>query len=967
MRIVNCKMNHLVEPIAYDMDQLVLTWVVEETSSKKQTYARVRVYEDEMGEKLLHDSGEKQDIDGRGYTPNIELKPYTRYYWNVEVRGDLGDVGISDMHFFETGKMKEEWSASWITTAWEDQKISPYLRKRFSVQKEVKKARLYIIGLGLYEAHLNGERIGNELLTPYCNAYDAWLQYQAYDVTMQIREGENMLGVILGNGWAKGRFGTFGEMNTTYIDDFALRSELHITFADGSLEVIPSDETWVSKPSPILEDSIYNGEVFDANLIALNWADCISSDEGWEKVRNYEMKGLGKIVDRMSPPVIIKEELQPLKLIHTPAGEWVLDMGQNMVGWLRIKINEPKGTKIVLSHGEVMQDDLFYRDNLREAKAQYTYISDGKEAMIEPHFTFYGFRYVKLEGFTNPIDINNFIGCVIYSDLDTIGHIETSDPLVNRLFLNALWGQKGNFLDVPTDCPQRDERMGWTGDAQVFSGTASFNMDTYAFYVKFMRDLYEEQKFSGGMVASTVPTFTKNKHSESSFIGGGACAWSDAATVIPWEVYLHTGDVAILRRQYASMKSWVDWIISKDQESGNRKLWTVGFHFGDWLALDGPVDGGVLGGTDNGLLASAYYRLSTNILAKAAKALGLIDEAKYYRDLSEEIKQAIQDEYFSRNGRSTIQTQTAHVVALHFDLVEESAKKRVVNDLKALLRKNRMHLKTGFIGTPYLCRSLSDNDSTDEAYQLFLQEDYPSWLYEVIMGATTIWERWNSILPDGKISGTGMNSLNHYAYGSVMEWVYRNVCGIKPLEEAPGFKRFILRPEANGRMSHAKASLYSSMGRIESGWELAKDGTLCIKAVVPFNTSAKIYLKDARLSEVKYPDRIVSAVQSDTEVVFEVEAGEYEFTYCPTASYQKTYSLATPLWEIEKNEATREVLRKFAPHLVESSSDKLGMEFPYSIAEVLASGDGFMLGMALRGMDVESYAKEIETIPYLKR
>ncbi|MBN2220643.1 MAG: family 78 glycoside hydrolase catalytic domain [Vallitaleaceae bacterium] len=967
MKIVNCKTNHLVNPIAYDMEQLVLTWVVEESKSSKQTYARVRVYEDQNKESLVHDSGERKEIDGRAYEPGIELKPYTRYFWEVEVEGNLLDRATSEMNYFETGKMKEEWTASWITTAWEDQKISPYVRKRFQVNKVLKQARLYIIGLGLYEAHMNGERIGNELLTPYCNAYDAWLQYQAYDVSNQIQRGENMLGVLLGNGWAKGRFGTFGEMNTTYIDDFALRCELHLNYEDGSFEIIGTDESWTSKPAPILEDSIYNGEIFDANRISEDWADTKSDNEGWEKVRSYEPKGLGPIVDRMSPPVMIKEEIKPIELIHTPAGEWVLDMGQNMVGWLRCKIKEPKGAKIVLSHGEVMQEGNFYRDNLREAKAQYTYISDGKEAVVEPHFTFYGFRYVKLEGFRSPIDLNDFIGCVIYSDLDTIGHIETSDPLVNRLFLNALWGQKGNFLDVPTDCPQRDERMGWTGDAQVFSGTASFNMDTYAFYVKFMRDLYEEQKFSGGMVASTVPTFTQNKHSEASFIGGGACAWSDAATVIPWEVYLHTGDASILKRQYDSMKSWVDWIIKKDQESGDRKLWTVGFHFGDWLALDGPVEGGVMGGTDNGLLASAYYRLSTNILSKTAKALGFAEDEKYYGERSEQIKRAIQDEFFSKNGRSTIQTQTAHVVALHFDLVEEQAKKRVVNDLKALLKKSQMHLKTGFIGTPYLCRSLSDNDASDEAYQLFLQEDYPSWLYEVIMGATTIWERWNSILPDGKISGTGMNSLNHYAYGSIMEWVYRNVCGIKPLEEAPGFKQFIIRPEANGRMRYAKASLYSSMGQIESGWELAEDGSLCIKVKVPFDTRAKIYLRDAKLSEVKGLEQILSSEQFGSEVVIEVESGNYAFCYQPTLSYQKKYSLATPLWEIEKNEATREVLKKYAPHLVESSSDKLGMEFPYSIADVLASGDGFMLGMALRGMDVEGYAKEIEELSYPRR
>ena len=504
--------------------------------------------------------------------------------------------------------------------------------------------------------------------------------------------------------------------------------------------------------------------------------------------------------------------------------------------------------------------------------------------------------------------------------------------------------------------------MGWTGDAQIFSGTASFNMDTYAFYTKFMKDVYEEQKFSNGMVASTVPTFTQNKSTESSFTGGGACAWSDCATVIPWEVYLHYGDKTILERQYDSMKDWVEWIRKQDLESGDRKLWTVGFHFGDWLALDGPVEGGVMGGTDHGLLASAYYRLSTNILSKAAKVLGKLEDAKFYGDLSEQIKVAIGEEYFSKNGRSTINTQTAHVVALHFDLVQEEVKERVLRDLRALLVKNGMHLTTGFIGTPYLCRSLSDHGDSDSAYELFFQEDYPSWLYEVVMGATTIWERWNSIMPDGKISGTGMNSLNHYAYGSIVEWMYRNMCGIQPQEETPGFKKFVLKPNVYGKLFFAKARVKSAMGVIESGWKRETDGTLTVSMTIPFNTEATAYLPDANISAMKCND-YAEMEQVGSCVKVKLVAGTYEFNYLPTKSYDIKYSLDTPIKELLSLPQTRAVLDEFMPHLIDFVNSDMGTGLPASLGEITRTADGFIKMMIFRDTDLDALNERLQSIP----
>lgn len=881
MRITSCKTNHIMNPMGYELKSVTVSWITEDTASKKQIAAQLVVARDAQMKEVLYDSGRDPQLSSLAVTLPISLKPCTRYYWFVTVWGDAGDEATSELNWFETGKMTQDWQAVWITPPWEDKRSHPYVRKAFTLESKVLAARAYVTGMGLYELEINGVRVGNERLTPYCNNYDSWVQYQTYDITKLLIEGENVVGALLGNGWAKGRFGTFGEINTPYTDTFALLCELQITLEDGSVITISTNEDWSCKPSPVIDDNIYDGESYDATKEIPGWSKPGFHDLDWDKVKEFAPRGLGKVTERLSLPVLIKETLQPVQLINTAADELVLDMGQNMVGWLRIHINEPKGTQIRITHGEVLQEGCFYRDNLRGAKAEYVYISDGTDRWVEPHFTFYGFRYAKLEGFTKTPQLEDFTACVVYSDLEETGLIETSDPQVNRLFFNALWSQKGNFLDVPTDCPQRDERMGWTGDAQVFCGTASFNMDTYAFYRKFMQDLYVEQKLKDGMVACTIPTFNQVKSSISSFTDGGSCAWGDCATIIPWEVYLHYGDKTILERQYDSMKAWVEWIRRQDVNSGDRKLWTIGFHYGDWLALDGPEEGGVWGGTEHGLIASAYYRLSTHILSKAAAILGLEEDAKAYEELSEQIKVAIQNEYFTNNGRSAISTQTAHVLALHFDLVKPEVRSRVFKDLVELLIKDHMHLKTGFVGTPYLCRVLSDNGHSDGAYELFFQNDYPSWLYEVAMGATTIWERWNSIMPDGRISGTGMNSLNHYAYGSIVEWMYRNMCGIQPLEEAPGFQRFVIRPEINEKLLFAKATFQSPMGRIESGWKWEEKDELTIKLVIPFNTKATVLLTHAEQESVKGLENL-HARQEGTEVRVELDAGTYVFSYCPT-------------------------------------------------------------------------------------
>jgi len=858
------------------MDEAVVSWVVSATPSKQQKTAQVIVASDPAMKDVIYDSGAVADLDSRGTHLPISLSPMTRYYWTVTVTGDSGDTATSKVNWFETAKLDEPWTAKWVSPPWVhsgDDCIHPYIRKQFGLGKKITRARAYISGIGIYELHINGNRIGDEYLTPYCNTYDTWVQYQTFDITSALTQGANAVGVMLANGWAKGRFGTFGADNVTYTDRLSLICEIHATYDDGTTDVIGTDDSWLCKPSPILMDNIYDGVIYDATAEIPGWCQAGLDETGWENAKIITPHELGELTARLSPPVKIMEEIKPIALIKTPAGETVLDMGQNMVGWIRMRVNAPpKGTKITLSHGEILHKGNFFRENLRSAKQQFIYISSGKAQAVEPRFSFYGFRYVKIEGLDS-VRLEDFTGCVMYSQMETIGHIETSNPDINRLFLNALWGQKGNFLDVPTDCPQRDERMGWTGDTQMFAGTAMFNMDAYAFYTKFMYDLCEEQKLCNGRVPGVVPLFMKERPPTNNF-AAGAAAWSDCATVVPWEVYLHTGDASILKQQYQSMKDWVAWVTRECEKDGTGHLWTEGFQYGDWLALDGESETSSFGGTDTGYLASAYYYYSAQLVAKAADVLGFQDDVIGYGALSSNIKKAMLERYFTSEGKCKITTQTAHVVALQFGLAENPG--LITADLKDILTKNGMKLSTGFIGTPYLCRTLSNNGDSRTAYELFLNKECPGWLYPVGMGATTIWERWNSVYPNGELSDLGMNSLNHYAYGSIAEWMYRNMCGINPVDDAPGFKKIVLKPEPDSRLQYAKGAVKTAMGLVECGWEYKADGKLCVTASIPFNTSATITLPDATLENVKGLEG-AKAKQDGNNVCATLEPGQYNF------------------------------------------------------------------------------------------
>jgi len=888
MKITDLKCNRMKNPIGFDFGYPRLSWIVSEVPGDADFNTRVMISLYEDFNNLWYDSGflDENENDSACFEIEKSLDPMTRYYWKVVLKLNNGDSVVEEesvTSFFETSKLDQPWDAKWISPDLGDNSIHPLLRKEFTTEpdKKVLFAKAYVCGLGLYEMEINGQRVGDEYFTPFCNAYDKWIQYQTFDVTDLIIQGDNCVGAMLGNGWYKGRFSFADNKTEIYGSKFSFLCEIVVAYEDGTKDTFITDDSWKTFPSFILDGNLYDGEVQDATKYEFGWSNSGYDDSSWKSVF-YSDLGFEHLQSRKSVPVRIIEKITPIEVITTPQGDTVIDFGQNMVGWVEFRIDNTAIKEVYLQFGEALEQGNFYRENYRSAKSEFKFISDGKRQTVRPYFTFYGFRYMKITGWIENLDLNDFTGCVIHSDLERIGNIETSDPLVNRLFLNALWGQKGNFLDVPTDCPQRDERLGWTGDVLSFSGTGCFNMDCDAFYHKFLYDLHREQQEKNGGVPPFIPFFKSDivngkRYEEDMFSPPGACGWGDAATVVPWNTFLHYGDLSILKQQFKSMRDWVDAI--KRHDTGNR-LWDSGFHFGDWLSLDASDPDSPFGGTPAVFLASCFYYYSTILVSKAAKVLGFAKEEIEYSNLASEIKQAINSEFVTSTGRLAIDTQTAYCYMLFLDLIPDEFRKRLALDLVKNINRNKGHLQTGFLGTQILCRVLSDNGHNNVAYKLLLNKEYPGWLYAVTMGATTIWERWNSILPDGKFNFAGMNSLNHYSYGSVVEWMYRNMCGINPLEAIPGFKRFKLSPQPDPAIIWAKASLKSPYGLIESRWEY-KGGGIFYEFTVPHSTCADVVLSGAVGKLIKINDKALSESglevhETDENVLFGLDTGSYK-------------------------------------------------------------------------------------------
>ncbi len=834
MNVSRLRCDYMENPIGFDFDRPQLSWTVTVAGrNKRQSAYHLELATSEDFSHVLFDSGKTDSDQSVGVRLDFALAPCTRYFWRVKVWDETGtESPWSETAYFETARGKEPWAANWI--GWE--KEFPQLRGDFTVEKPIKAARAYACGVGLYVLFVNGEKVGNEYLTPNFNAYDSWLQYQTYDITPLLRSGKNAVGAWLGNGYYKGRVNwpSVGYRDKIYGDRLALIAQIEIEYEDGTKQTFVTDEHWKATRSPLLRAEIYDGEVFDARAFDPAWCLPETDISTWDHACFIPLdKSL--LHARLSVPVLAHESRPVGEYIITPKGEHVLDFGQNAAGFVRLRAHAPAGTEILLQFGEALDNEgNFYRDNMRTALAEMRYICDGSERTYEPFFTFFGFRYCRVSGLRE-LDPADFSQVILHSAMERTGNFTCSDERVNRLFLNALWGQRSNFVDTPTDCPQRDERMGWTGDAQVFCPTAVMNTDCDAFYRKYLYDLAVEQKREG-YVPVVVPFILR---------GTGlwempTTGWGDAATLMPWYLYLYYGDHALLEAQYESMRSWVEYMRAQDTEGKNLY---GGFHIGDWVAQDTRDPDNLFGLTPTGLLATAYYALSSEVVSKAAAVLGKQEDAKEYAALAENIREAFRQQYVSPAGLVVGETQTAYVIALYMHMLTQAQRPVAAEHLAERIREDKLHLTCGFLGTPYLCPALSECGLNEYAYTLLLQTGCPSWLYEVEMGATTIWERWNSVREDGTFGPVSMNSLNHYAFGAICEWLYRYVAGINPTQDGPGFHRSCIRPMPNDMLAHAEGSIRTQYGLLRSGWRL-EGKRIRIEIEIPFNTQAEIILPD---------------------------------------------------------------------------------------------------------------------------
>ena len=835
-RIVQTVCEYKENPVGIDVEKPRLSWqLVSDNQNVKQNAYEIRVADSPESltakSKLIWNSGkinsdESVNIEYGGPAP----ESMQRFYWQVRIWDNNNKISSwSDPAFWEMGILNNKlWKASWIEMPHEieseNSKPAQYFRKDFSTKKKIKSARVYLTSKGTYQLFVNGKKVSTDLFAPGWTSYNKRLQYQTYDVT-EMLEQNNAVGVIVGDGWFRGKIAK----RLLYGNKLALLCQLQINYTDGTSELIVSDKSWKVNTGPILESDIYNGETYDARLEMESWNRSEFNDVSWKGAKEVAYSN-EVLVAQCGVPVKAIQEIKPIKRFTTPKGELVFDMGQNMVGWIRIKVKGKKGDAVILKFAEVLdKEGNFYMENLRAANCTDTYILKGEgEEVYEPFFTFHGFRFVQVEGLSETPEIEQLTGVVIHSEMPETGSFVCSDTLINQLQHNIQWGQKGNFLDVPTDCPQRNERLGWTGDAQVFCSTAAFNFQVAAFYTKWLRDLAVDQ-LPDGKVPDVIPDVR--------FGRGGSTAWGDASIVVPWDVYLAYGDKRILVEQYASMKAWVEYMTSR---AGDDFLWSNDNHYGDWLAFASTSSSYPGATTEKDLIATAYYKYSAGLLAKIAGIIGEKQDEIKYSKLAENIKKAFQQEFVSRNGRLISPTQTAYSLAISFDLLPEDLISNAANYLANDVKKMG-HLTTGFVGTPLLCKTLSSVGYSDLAYHLLNRKKYPSWLYPVTQGATTIWERWDGQKPDGSFQSAGMNSFNHYAYGAIGDWLYTYVAGINMDEKNPGYKHFYLEPHPGGGLKNATAEHFSMYGKIKSSWKIEDDNFL-YEVEIPANTTATVIL-----------------------------------------------------------------------------------------------------------------------------
>ncbi len=887
LEIGHMRTNYHQNPLGISSDDLRFFWVLESTiHNTRQVSYYLQVATDpgfQPGKQMVWDTGRVySDQSIQIVYQGNSLESQTRYYWRVRLQDNHGnDSGWSETAFFETGlRNASEWKAKWIQTPFEEDPASPQpvtqFRSAFKSKKEIQSARLYASAHGLYEIEINGKRVGDQVFTPGWTSYKTRVPYQTYDITDFLQPGDNAVGAYLGDGWYRGYIG-WGDQRNYYGEKLAFIAQIHITYEDGSTLIAGTDENWKAMQGPIRRSDIYKGEFYDARMEMQGWSKPRFKDRNWEPVKVAEDIPVEKLIAWQSPPVRKIQELKPVSWFVTPEGDTVLDMGQNMIGWMKIRLSGEKGSKIELRHAETLdKNGNFYTANLRSADQLNTYILKGEGLEVwEPRFTFQGFRYVAVSGWSGDFKMDDFTGIVIHSDMEPTGHFESSNSLINQLQHNIAWGQKGNFLEIPTDCPQRDERLGWTGDIQVFANTASLQMQTAAFLTKWLDDLSADQ-MDNGAVPHVIPNVLGDN-------AAGAAGWGDAAAVVPWSVFQAYGDTLLLEQQYESVKKWVDYMQGRAASQGEKYIWTGDYHFGDWLAyatIDRPDYAGSYTHTD--LIATAYFAHSTHLALKMSKILDKQEDTEYFTFLFENVRNAFRKEFITPNGRLSSDTQTAYLLALQFDLLPENRREDAADYLVADIRR-RGHLTTGFLGTPHLNHVLSEFGYDKEAYDLLLRTDYPSWLYPVKVGATTIWERWDGIKPDSTFQSPAMNSFNHYAYGAIGEWMFREIAGIQ--HKSPAYKTINISPVPGGGLTHARAFQNTPYGRVLSQWNLT-DKTFELEVLIPANTNATIVLPNAIASLVNMNNvtllrsKLADDIrEEDGNVIVKTGSGRYVFSY----------------------------------------------------------------------------------------
>jgi alpha-L-rhamnosidase len=838
MHVTSVRFEHHREPLGIGQSQPRVSW----TTLSEATNWRQSAYEIEMASAAdPHQPWSSGRINSAESVlvpwPGTPLESRERRRVRVRVWGTAGSEpsAWSDWHDVEAGLLRpDDWTAQLISPAWDEDSSMPQpavaFRHDFRLDGTVAAARLYVTAHGVYEMQINGSRVGDHVLAPGWTSYHHRLRYQTYDVTALLKDGSNGIGATVGEGWYRGRLGWGDGKRNIYGDRAGLIAQLEIQLVDGRSVLVATDGRWRCGTGPVVSSEIYDGETYDARLEQPDWSRPEFDDAGLSAV-DVRPVDLTALVAPDGPPIRRTQTVSPVDVTTIPSGKTVVDFGQNLVGRVRIRVRGESGQAVTIRHAEVLEDGELGVRPLRRAKATDRYIlKGGGPEEWEPLFTFHGFRYAEVEGWPGELDADDIVAVVCHTDMERTGWFEASEPMLERLHENVIWSMRGNFLDVPTDCPQRDERLGWTGDIQVFAPTGTFLYNCAGILTSWLRDLSAEQLAAEDqMPPLVVPDILDWKLD--------AAAWGDAAVMVPWTIYERFGDAEVLRAQFASMKAWVDGAAAK---AGERGVWDSEWQFGDWLDPTAPPTDPGAAQTDVGLVATAYLARSAEVVSKAAALIGDDAAEAAYASLAARVREAFNDEYVTPTGRMACDTQTAFALAIEFHLLAKPEQRaRAGRRLADLVHAGHYRIGTGFVGTPIIADALCSVGETQLAYRLLLETSCPSFLYPLTMGATTIWERWDSMLPDGSINPGEMTSFNHYALGAVADWLHRTVAGLAP--GAPGYRRLIVAPRPGGDLTRAAAAHETPYGRASVAWELI-EGSFMLDVVVPANCTASVFL-----------------------------------------------------------------------------------------------------------------------------